>query len=181
MSVFFYNKIKLVKSELHNYNDECLVNPPQDYISKKEVINTDYIDNTIYDNYIAYHKMNTTNTELINSDDSNYSLYLYSNIYDFNDLNDDFDDKLLRNSYKNIFQIIKINNIKSITIPPFGAGLYNFHMKEFASVSIDEINKQLRLNPYIKKITLITKNEQEYNLFQDCLNEKLINLFKKSD
>lgn len=186
MSVLFLNKIKIVYSKLNNFNDECLVNPPQEYVTKKENITTDYLESesdvsTIYDNYISYHKINIPNTELINSYDNNYPLYLYTNIYDFNDLEDEFNNVKIINSYNNIFKIIRNNNIKSITIPPFGAGTFNFHIEDFALISVNEINKHIRLNPYIKKITLITDSYQNYNIYQKILNDKIIKMIKKND
>lgn len=178
MSVLFHNKIKIVNSKLENYSDECLVNPLPEYILSKKMITTDYID-TLYDNYISYHKINVLNAELVTSTDVNYPLYLHINVHDVDDFKDEYNYNLIEENYYNIFKIVRNYNIKSLTITPFGAGTYGLHNKEFASVSIDEINKYLKLNPYIKKVTLIVDSEQDYNIYQNCLNEKLIKLFKK--
>jgi O-acetyl-ADP-ribose deacetylase (regulator of RNase III) len=173
------NKIKLLYSDLNDYNDECLVNAANELL-----LGGGGIDGFVHElggqqlldevNKIPFNGFGCRLCEgeaiFTNGYNDKYKKFIHT-VAPYYDDNNMLKHNVLEQCFDSIFTQVRNNNIESITIPPIGTGFYGFHMYDFTIICLRKIIYHLDLNPNIRQITLITNSKLQYNYYNTILND----------
>ena len=145
-------RLNFINKPLSQHTDECIV------ISNNESLVNDGTHNYIY--YLGSdelqeeivqipknengNRLNETESILTFGHNQQYQKIIHTLPPSFND-NKGVDCEGLEKCFDSIFNLVRENNIKSLTITPFGAGYYGFSYKKYYQIclsrALDELDK----------------------------------------
>lgn len=85
-------------------------------------------------------------------------------------LEEDDREEKLKNCYKNIIKVAKLNNLKSIAIPCIGMGIYKWPLEIGAKIAIDTVLTSI-VNTNIEKIYFICGTVEQEEFYNKYLKE----------
>jgi hypothetical protein len=177
MHTKFKNKINIVYGDLRNFKDECVVNAANELLLGGGGVDgiihelggeklLDEIKKIPLNNYGC--RIFEGEAVLTNGYNSLYSKIIHT-VAPYYDNNNMMKHSVMEKCFDSIFDIVKKNNIKSLTIVPIGTGFYGFHMYDFTVICMQKICEYLNNN--IEKITLITTSKLQYNYYRIILDD----------
>lgn len=175
----YKNKINIIYSDILNYSDECLINPANEMLTGGGGIDgivhdlggkklMEEINNIPFNNYNC--RLLESEAVLTNGYNDKYKLFIHV-VAPYYDDNNNLKYKAMEKTFDRIFDIISLNNIKSVTIPAIGTGFYGFHMYDYTIICFKKIIQFLEKNDDFKQITLITNNKLQYNYYNVIFND----------
>ena len=78
--------------------------------------------------------------------------------------------KLLKIAYDSCFQLVKSYNIKTVSFPNIGTGIYRFPKEAAAKIALAVIITCLSENQYIEAINIVCFEEDNYQIYLDLMS-----------
>lgn len=80
--------------------------------------------------------------------------------------------KIIRNSTKNVLELIASKGLSSVGFPTLGTGLYNFPLDEAVDIMSDEFANHLKKDTSIQRIGLVLYGANSYVTGKNVLDRK---------
>ena len=78
--------------------------------------------------------------------------------------------QLLANCYINSLSIAIVNNVETIAFPNISTGVYRFPKEQAARIAIKTVDDFLQTNQYVKVVTFICFDDENYQLYNKLLS-----------
>lgn len=85
---------------------------------------------------------------------------------------DEDEEKLLANCYKNALKLAKERGLKSISFPSISTGVYRFPVHLAARVALREIGNFLNQNKF-KEVAMVLFSEEDYDVYENTLKNRI--------
>lgn len=85
----------------------------------------------------------------------------------------DRDREMLYNAYYNSLKLASKYNLKTISFPSISTGAYGYPIESAARIALESVLKYLDDNNDINEIIFVLFDEDDYNIYEGVLEEKL--------
>jgi len=77
--------------------------------------------------------------------------------------------ELLKKAYSNSLKLAEENKLKSLAFPNISTGAYGFPKRLAASIAIGEVKKFFLDNKYVKEISFVCFDDENYSIYSEIL------------
>jgi O-acetyl-ADP-ribose deacetylase (regulator of RNase III) len=85
--------------------------------------------------------------------------------------NNENEELLLANAYRNSLSLAAANLVKSIAFPNISTGVYRFPKKRAAEIAIQEVNIFMSKDEVLQHVIFCCFDEENYNIYDQILNQ----------
>ena len=83
------------------------------------------------------------------------------------------EEEVLKNTYESCFENIeKYDDIKTISFPCIGTGIFNFPKDKAANIALNAIKKCVFESKNIEKVIIVCCDDQNYEIYRELLKRK---------